>query len=120
MNTQEATNNDKEPDLNDVGTRFEHLKDYAEALAACADIIEKRGIFSVADKERHVKFKIAAELAQHTIDNFAGYSDVRTEYRLYQLLNGIPQTGDAIEGGRGTPLAHDYRPSNNQSPAHSE
>jgi|WetSurMetagenome_2_1015567.scaffolds.fasta_scaffold603063_3 hypothetical protein len=104
----------KEPELTDIGTRYEHMKDYADALEACAIILESRGSNSNEDRARLAKFKIAAELAQHTIDNFSGYKDARAEYGIHKLLQTIPSKADEVEGGRGTPLANDYKPWNDQ------
>jgi len=93
-----------EPDLTDIGTRYEHLKDYADALEACVDIVESRGLTSQSDKQRYIELSIAAKVIKHTIDTFAGYGDVRTEYLLYKLLHSVPVKAEEIEGGRGTPL----------------
>jgi hypothetical protein len=100
----------KEPELTDIGTRYQHMKDYAEALAACADIIERRGLKSKEDAVKFAKFTVAAELAQHTVDNFAGYNKLEVEKYLLHTLSEVPKTGDLVVGGRGTELAHEYQP----------
>jgi hypothetical protein len=102
----------KEPELTDVGTRYEHLKDYAEALQACAEILENRGLNTPSDYQKFIKFKVSAELAQHTVDNFAGYKDTGVDLYINRLLS-VPKA-EEIEGGRGTPLQHDYKPWNDK------
>lgn len=104
-NTQEPEK--KEPSLDDIGTRFEHLSDYADALEACADILEKKGLKNQNDQQRYIKFRVAYEVIRTTIDSFSGYSDSRVEYQLYKMLHSIPSEANKIEGGRGTELKHD-------------
>ena len=101
---------EREPQLTDVGTRYEHLKDYAEAMEACADILEGRGLKTRSDVERFLKFKVAAEMAQHTVDNFIGLRDAATTISLRNLLESVPDSSEGLEGGRGTPLAVEYHP----------
>ena len=92
----------KEPSLEDVGTRYEHLRAHYESLTACVESLEARGV-PISDP-RLYKLAFAAEVVELTIDAYAGYQNQNTEYSLYKLINSIPEKGDLVEGGRGTPL----------------
>lgn len=94
----------QEPQLTDIGTRYQHYCDYRDGLEICIGIIRSRGLNSPADHERLIKFSIALEVVNSTIDSFAGLKDGRTEYRLYRQVDTIPTNPEAIPGGRGTPL----------------
>lgn len=98
------------PSLNDIGTRYDHLRDYAEALDACAKRLEDRGVKTPSDQGKLLKFQIASEVIKSTLDAQSGYNGSSTEYSLYKLLNGIPDKGDQVQGGRGTELSRPYEP----------
>lgn len=92
-----------EPTLNDIGTRYEHLKDHLDGLLTAVERL-KTNSYTQADKDRLIKLSVAAEVLQSTIDAFAGFNDPRAEYYLYRVCNDIPKKPEEIEGGRGTPL----------------
>ena len=92
-----------EPTLNDIGTRYEHLKDHLYGLTVSIDILKGR-YQTLATKERLNKLVFAAEVLQLTIDSFAGFNDQKVEYYLYKTLNSIPKNPEEIVGGRETPL----------------
>jgi hypothetical protein len=94
----------KEPSLEDVGTRFEHLQDHFDSLAAVIDVMKRRQYLSANDKQKIVHLQIAADVMRATIDSYAGWTDSRTEYALYRIINGVSVKPEEIQGGRGTPL----------------
>ena len=93
-----------EPQLTDIGTRYQHLQDHYEALEACIEVLKSRGMYSIDDKQRLIKLTVAAEVMRSTIDSYAGLNDSTGEYALYRTINSIGKP-ETIEGGRGTPLA---------------
>lgn len=96
------TNN--EPSMNDVGTRYEHLKDFLDSLYACIGRMEERGVKTNSDQGKMLKLQIAADVMKSTLDAQVGYNASNTEYQLYKMIDSIPAKAESIEGGRGTPL----------------
>lgn len=91
----------REPKMDDVGTRYEHLLDYKESLETCLEIINRTGRGS---PKAVAKFVIALEVLSTTIDAFSGYKDTKTEYIMYKLLNSVPKTKDELRAIGGLPL----------------
>ncbi len=96
-------NQQKEPELTDIGTRYEHLQEHLDALEACVEALKSRA-HGPETRQRLMKLTIAAEVMRATIDSYAGVNANANEYALYRLLNSIPEHPENIEGGRGTPL----------------
>jgi len=90
--------------MNDIGTRYQHLKDLSDSWEICIDIIKNRPEpMSKDNKERMAKMLIAFEVLNITIDSFANYKNPEEEYMLGRSIRMIPKA-EEIEGGRGTPL----------------
>ena len=96
-------NQTPEPTLNDVGTRYDHLKEHLDGLVTAIEALKLRAR-SRENNERLLKLTLAAEVLQGTLDAYSGLNDPRGEFYLYRLFNGIPKNPEEIEGGRGTPL----------------
>ena len=96
--------NPAEPTLNDIGTRYEHLKEHYEALEAVANRLQARNALSVEDKQRLIKLTIAAEVTKQTLDAFLGLSGANLEYMMYRIVKSVPKNADDIPSERGTPL----------------
>src|SRR5579864_1459608 len=86
--------------LDDVGTRYQHLTDLMELWQTGLEVMNKYDFDS--DKENKVKLKNAIELLQKHIDNKSGY-DFKA-WSLRDTIERIPAKAESIEGGRGTPL----------------
>jgi hypothetical protein len=93
-----------EPKLDDIGTRYEHLMEYRDSLETCMQILNDRGLHSLTDKQRMIKFAIALEVINTTLDAFAGMFAGNAEYIMYRLLNSVPKNPGDIMPTRGTPL----------------
>ena len=91
----------REPKMDDVGTRYEHLLEYKESLETCLEIIKRTGR---GGPKAIAKFMIAIEVLQATIDGFSGYNNTKTEYMMYKLLNSVPKSKDELKAIGGTPL----------------
>ncbi len=95
----------KEPQMTDIGTRLDHLTDFADSLLECAEYMKKRGIFTPIDLQRYAKLVVTEEVLRGTVNSYLGLSDPSLEYKIYQLLNPLTSVKpEQIEGGRGTPL----------------
>ena len=107
MSEQPEQREQKIPSLNDVGTRYEHLKDHLEALEFVRDRLVAKGDngMSYSDKVRLTQIVVAIEVLKKTVDAFLGItSDTTIEYQLYRLLNSVPAKAEDIPSERGTPL----------------
>ena len=91
------------PKLEDVGTRYQHLMDYKEALDTCVLIMKEHAV-SLAEKQKMAKFMIAAEVFQTHLNAISDYYDYMSEYNLLRSVDSIPRDPAQIPGGRGTPL----------------
>ncbi len=95
----------KEPQMTDIGTRLDHLTEFADSLFACIEYMKKRGIYTPIDLQRYAKLVVAEEVLRGTVNAYLGLSDPSAEYKIYQLLNPLKDIKpEQIEGGRGTPL----------------
>lgn len=100
----------KLPSLQDVGIRYDHLKDYADSLQVCIDRLIERGIKTRKDALTLAKFSAAVEVINNTLDAQTGINNPSNEYLLYKLVDKLPTKGDELDGGRGEPLAKPYEP----------
>jgi hypothetical protein len=94
----------KEPQLNDVGTRYEHLCDYRDSLELCIQILSKRGLYLPTDKQNFIELTAALKVVSRTIDAHSGIFDEQAQYQLYRQVDSIPKDPESILPTRGTPL----------------
>lgn len=90
--------------LNDIGTRYEHLCEYRDSLDMCVRLISERGATTPDARQRLMKFSVALEVINTTIDAFAGIRAAGVEYQLYRQINSIPSDPESIPATRGTKL----------------
>lgn len=90
--------------LNDIGTRYQHLNDYRDSLEFAVKMLQDRGLHSLSDKQRFMKFTAAHEAVSITIDAFAGLKEKGADYYMYKLLNSVPKDAETVPSERGTPL----------------
>lgn len=90
--------------LNDNGTRYQHLSDYRDSLEFAMKILQDRGLHTLADRQRFFKFSIAHETVSITIDAFAGIKENGADFYMYKLLNSVPKSAETVPSERGTPL----------------
>jgi len=94
--------------MNDIGTRYQHLKELSEYWEICMEIIKKKGYFLSKDnKERLAKMLIAYEVLNITIDSLSDYNDIDVQYELGRSVRLIGKAED-VKGGRGTPLCNSF------------
>jgi len=105
METQEPEQKQtpQEPKPTDVGTRYDHLYEYREALETCIGILQARPANHLT-QVRIAKFSIAHEILTATLDSFSGYNETATEYALYKLMKTVPTTKDGLAAIGGIPL----------------
>ena len=94
----------KEPSLDDVGTRYDHLREHYEALMEVCGSLLRRPALSVEDKQRLVKLTMASEVVKGTLDAWMGLSTTNVDYMMYRMLKTVPKNADDIPSERGTPL----------------
>ena len=94
----------KEPSLDDVGTRYQHLKDLQTVMEAVMDRVKERPVLTPEQAQKLMEFAVATQVIKSVIDSMSGINGYMEEYKLYQLLNKIPDNPEEIQGGRGTPL----------------
>ena len=94
----------KEPTLNDVGTRYTHLSEHCDSLEFVRDRLLAKTNLTFVEKQWLVRLTIAAEVTRKTIDSFAGFNSSNLDYQLYRLLNTVPKNAKDLPSERGTPL----------------
>ena len=92
-----------EPLPTDIGTRLDHLTQYRDSLETCIEIVKARP-YHTDTQQKLIKFAVALEVLNVTIDSFSGYIDRSTEYNLYRLLNSVPKNAEQLLIIGGKPL----------------
>jgi len=85
--------------LDDIGTRYVHLKDLADSWEATIEIITNRGVQNIPDgKQRLQKLCVAYEILNITIDSFAEYKDPDKQYELYRAVESCSNLPNMLGG----------------------
>ena len=94
--------------MNDVGTRYEHLREFIsdleDALVTMSDRIEKAKYVPTDDTNKLRNLTITYQVISRYFNSLSGVNETEQEYKLSCLVDKIPDNPDEIEGGRGTPL----------------
>lgn len=86
--------------LDDVGTRYQHLKDLADSWEATIAIItERKPVNTPEQRQKLAKICIAYEILNITIDSFAEYHDPDKQYTLYRTIESVPMLPVELTGG---------------------
>lgn len=88
--------------LSDIGTRYEHFRDFADTLETGIDVLQKKAEanknrLTIEDNEKLVKMLITYEIINRTIDVMSKVKDDITEYKLFRMVDSIPAAKD-LEG----------------------
>lgn len=88
------------PKLEDIGTRYEHLRHLSEIVEIGANRLnekmQKQGLTG-PEREKFIKLMITFEIVNVTIDSLAKYQDDVQAYKLAKIVDQIPSAKD-IEG----------------------
>jgi len=78
--------------------------DLKSAVDIVIERLKEREVINPVDAQKLFEFSVMSRGIQTAMDSMAGINGYMEEYRMYQLLNSIPDDPSKIEGGRGTPL----------------
>lgn len=87
--------------LEDVGTRYDHLIDFIQLCEDGVEVLNGYRYNTPMDSAKKIKLQSAIEITRNILDSMSGYDQY--DYLTRKSVNSIPKAED-IRGGRGTPL----------------
>jgi hypothetical protein len=90
----------QKPTLDDVGSRYAHLRELSDIVEAGANHLnekmQKSGLTG-EEREKFIKLMITFEVVNLTIDTLAKYKDDVQAYKMARLVDQLPAAKD-MEG----------------------